>query len=446
MVAEIAAAGALLGASPPYVIIALVALVGFGVLSYFAVFRFELFTLMLLFVRPLLDLGKGRVGTALAEPTLVTGFMLLAGGSIWLYANRDSIGRYVQPRSPLIPAGAAFLIIALLASIGSAQPLVSLEWAIRVAGGLMVFFVVFRLLSSGLSSGRVISVMFASAVGPMVLAVIGPSIGIQAYHFKDGIRALRSTFFLSNNFAHFLAPLIILAIAFAIRSTGRRQVLAIVGAASMLVALVATVTRGAWVAVIVGVVVLGVMVSRRLVAATLALSVLSVIFIPPVTARFVDLLPDPSAPRAQSSLGWRIDHWQELIGLAGESPILGLGPGMSVVLSTSEKAPHNDFVRAYVEMGLIGLIVYVVLVATVLYVVFRAIRFSLTPFEKTVTLGIAAYSVGFVVASLAENLMGLLSFLWVYMPLLAISARIAHRSSGPAPKRRSERSSHVPST
>ena len=56
-----------------------------------------------------------------------------------------------------------------------------------------------------------------------------------------------------------------------------------------------------------------------------------------------------------NSLTWRAEYWAEALDLAHESPITGIGLKQVAAQSEEGKQPHNDFLRAYVEMGVVGL-------------------------------------------------------------------------------------------
>jgi len=59
-----------------------------------------------------------------------------------------------------------------------------------------------------------------------------------------------------------------------------------------------------------------------------------------------------------NSFNWRIAQWTYLLTAWQQYPILGFGLGTSTAISTNGLLPHNDYVRALVEGGLVGLITY----------------------------------------------------------------------------------------
>lgn len=59
-----------------------------------------------------------------------------------------------------------------------------------------------------------------------------------------------------------------------------------------------------------------------------------------------------------NSFNWRIMQWTYLLGQWQLHPILGYGLGISAYVSTNKLYPHNDYVRALVEGGIVGFVIF----------------------------------------------------------------------------------------
>ncbi len=73
------------------------------------------------------------------------------------------------------------------------------------------------------------------------------------------------------------------------------------------------------------------------------------------------LNPDIDVTRAillskgdNNSFNWRIAQWYQLLGEFNQFPWFGYGLGVSIKISTNDLYPHNDYVRALVEGGVVG--------------------------------------------------------------------------------------------
>ncbi len=60
--------------------------------------------------------------------------------------------------------------------------------------------------------------------------------------------------------------------------------------------------------------------------------------------------------RDYNSFNWRIAQWSYLLGAWQNHPYLGYGLGTSMRISTNRLMPHNDYVRALVEGGIVGFV------------------------------------------------------------------------------------------
>lgn len=61
-----------------------------------------------------------------------------------------------------------------------------------------------------------------------------------------------------------------------------------------------------------------------------------------------------------NSFNWRISQWYTLLNAWREYPLLGYGLGLSTHLVTNGLLPHNDYVRALAEEGIVGFVTFIV--------------------------------------------------------------------------------------
>jgi putative inorganic carbon (HCO3(-)) transporter len=384
-------------------------------------------------VRPLLDLTATRRGDGLS-PTEVFGVLTLVVLGGWLFTRRHAV--VARLAGPLPLALVALVVAYALATLGSPVPVEGAAATMRVATGVAMFLVVDQLLADGrLTVRRLVALLAAVSAVPLAYPLLG-LVGVPVTAQKDGVAALASVFFLSNNFAHFLVPLLVVGAAWALRTTGRARWIATAYVAVVAVELVLTQTRGAWIAGAVGVLVVCLLLDRR-VAALVSVGLGAVaLAVPPVTARILSLVPDPSNPYSESSFAWRLHQWQRLAGEAEANPVTGGGPGVSVLLTGKEA--HNDYLKALVETGVFGLLAYLAVLAAAVYTAWAAFRCTRVPdVERDPEAGLAqatyaaaaGYAVAIVVSAAGENLVDNVTFLWIALPLLAV----AHHAVRPPP-------------
>jgi putative inorganic carbon (hco3(-)) transporter len=222
---------------------------------------------------------------------------------------------------------------------------------------------------------------------------------------------------------------VLVVVALAAHAHGRVRVLLFLLAAALGAELLLTETRGAWIAAIVGILVIGAVLDRRLLLAALVTPVLLVAFVPSVAERVTSTVPDPSEPRTESSLTWRLEHWTEVLPMVDESPITGVGLGETD--RRTGKQPHNDFLLVLVEMGIVGMLVYLWFLGAAVVTGFRATRrvldrtLAVEPIVEAVTVALFGYAIAFIVASSGENLLENVTALWVVFPAFAAVSWVA---------------------
>ncbi len=409
--------------------IALLVAVALGFIAIATGFRtFVHFFAAACVLRPLVDLTAGprESGVSFTE---AFGFAVLAVMLLWLGANRKILAHRL--RNPLALSLIAVVVVYALSTIGSVEPAVGFSSTLRMAAGVAVYFVVDLLLVTRRMSLRDLLVLiFTVSVIPLLYPLLAP-LGFQVTHQKDGFTALKSVFFLSNNFAHFLVPLLVVGAAWVLRTTGWRRLAALSFCSLVGIELLLSQTRGAWLGAAVGVMLVCLILDRRLVVVGATAVILAGLFVAPVNSRIVDLAPAPDEPYSENSLTWRLDQWQRLLPEVDRAPVLGGGPGQAV--RKTGKEAHNDYIKAVVDTGFIGLGVYVWFVIASIVASWQALlrvrRLRLArprspaarPYVEATFAGIAAYSVAAAAAASGENLIDNITFLWSALPLFAIA-------------------------
>jgi len=146
------------------------------------------------------------------------------------------------------------------------------------------------------------------------------------------------------------------------------------GVAVMCVACLFTMSRAGWVAMAVAIVVFALLVDRRLFLVMLA-ALVAALFLPFVASRLGYLFTDEFAH--STAHGGRSSRWALGLGhLYDSNPVLGFGMGMfgGAVAMQNQVYGHiqyfyldNYYLKTLVEMGYLGLTVFIVMMATLLF-------------------------------------------------------------------------------
>jgi putative inorganic carbon (hco3(-)) transporter len=421
-----------------------VSAVGGIVFAWLAVTRFWWMLLALFALRPALDALTPKVGTDAGggiEPGTIVGGVFLVAGILWLVVQYRSGTWTKLSRSSL-----ALLIfggVAVVSSIGAALPKASLTSASKLLSIAVMLAVLEQIFAVHPERIKLLLIAtFASFIVPAIVgyAQLRGSKPAQTYNAVN-VGRVESTFVHPNAFASYLVIIIVLAVALTPYFTGRwrRSLVVISMAASPL--LLFTYARGAWVALYVALLIIGLAQSKWLVIGLLAGALLVVFTVPSVSARLGDLSKTKSTTAGvndPNSLSWRIGYWGHVLPLAKPNPITGIGFDMVQHTTPEKLPPHNDFVQAYVETGVIGLAAFLALLVAIWADLRAAARRRRIGFGRGMTLAAAAIGVTLFMQLFSENLLGQPVILWYFLVPLAwviaapVSAVPRRRSLMPA--------------
>ena len=330
------------------------------------------------------------------------------------YVRARGIGSV--PRYLLGPAALLFLLMALLSIAFNGAKADSFLTVVRYASYLLLAIVVsvgaqdakFRRLllwAMALSGAATIVLAYSQFLNPP------PLIPGEAYLGEDIKTRVAGTFYNSNFYAEYLVLLSGVVIALFLTEKGRAKLLAGAIGVGGAVALFLTYTRGSWIALVVGLVVLIVLTDIRYIALLVAGAGAAVVAVPGVLTRL-------SASTAnEKTASFRLGLWK----VAGETmrrhPILGVGigdflAGYREVVSTRADlyvgylgfGAHNAYFALGAEIGILGGLAFLAL--TVTYAtkgLFVATRANVSNEVKYTALGLSVGLIGFVVNTFSSN-------------------------------------------
>ena len=298
-------------------------LVGAGLFSL-AMARFEMFVLALLVSRTSLDALKfGNGGNAL-DPAALLGMLFLGAGVVWLVAHWLEEGRVrLSPlsRAALAFAGAGLLGVLVAPSVWPAL----VEWT-RLASVVVMLLVVERAAFRSAFRTQVVAAVFVATVIPLGVAAYQLQSGAGLFD-AGGFGRATGTFTHSNPMAAFMTLVVVMAFAHVVHTDSpQTRFLAGVAMTAASLGLYVTYTRAAWLAAILGIVIVAGVKGRRYVFGAVAVLLIVLLTVPGMLSRFSDLSEEDTARgEPANSLSWRAEYWAETFSLSHESPITGIG-------------------------------------------------------------------------------------------------------------------------
>ncbi|WP_431906734.1 O-antigen ligase family protein [Micromonospora carbonacea] len=426
-----ATGGGRVGAVLPLAVLAGLAV---GVL---ALTRFAAYVLLMLAVRSCVDLFKlsgptagradGAAATRAMDPSTILAVLFLLAAGLWLAAQLRQRGRLRGS-----PLGVAMLLVgatSLVSAAGAAQPVPSAVEALRI-GTVVVMFVVLEQLMPDLPAvRRVLLAAYASLALAVGYTVVLSLLGHPPAEVKGGFTRISGPFGQSTTFGRYLMFMVIFGFGIH-RYLGRRLRLGL-GAllAASLLFLLLTNTRSAILGAGLGLLVVAVLHrSRRMLVALCLVAVAGVALLPSVAHRFGQLADSTAVGGGPTgnTLAWRVGYWSEIVSLANRNPVTGIGPNMTKFEADEAKKPHNDFLRAYVETGLAGLLAYLAMLALCLHTGLNALRRAPPgSLGRGIAIGFLGCAVAFVAVSAASNVISNVVTLWYFAAFAAAAGAVA---------------------
>jgi putative inorganic carbon (hco3(-)) transporter len=428
-------------------VIPLALLVG-GLLGVLACTRFAAFVFLVLGVRASITLFKlsgSTTGTTTGndaasrglDPSVILGILFVLASGLWLAAQFYRHGFLQGSRLRL--ALVTFWTAGLVSALGSAVPVVSLTESLRILAVVMMYIVLEQLITSRKAMLNLLLAVYASTLFPLGYTAATFLIGNPPSEVKGSFTRISGTLGQATAFGRYLSYVIVFGVAILPYLNKRLKRAMIVILAMSSVFLLLTLTRGALIATIVGVVVVSVMQRNKKVLISLAIAgVLAAFLVPGLASRFAvvsDTTRAAGAAPTGNTLLWRLTYWAEVLPLANKNPVTGIGLAMTQYKTVDAKQPHNDFIRSYVETGILGFVTYVTWLIALLALGRRAAkRAPPKSMERAIAVGYFGCAVAFVLESAGANVMSNVVCVWY---LIAFAGAAAYISRTYDPARRS---------
>jgi putative inorganic carbon (HCO3(-)) transporter len=390
--------------------------VGLG-MTALALVRYEVFLALLIVVRASLDVVK--VSSSSVDATGAVSVLFIGATFLWLLRSDDArdapsaVKRVVVPLVALLAAGAISLT-------RSAHPLLSGVELVRMGTIVVIVVALGRAVRTPDDVRRFLVAIFGSAIAPLAVAGIELMRGAGGLTL-GGFSRVNGTFLHPNPFGAYLSLVIVLAVALIphVATLWRWCLGALVVAAGCV--LVTTYARGAWIATLLGLVVVGVLQSRRVLWLIGAAVVAAPLVFPAVIVRLSDLSTERAASGAPgNSLAWRFEYWEEALSLQ-DDPVVGIGLREVELSDEASAAPHNDYVRLFVETGIVGLAAYLWFFVTLFREGVRALRRAPPGIARGLAVAFFATLTGIVVLSMAANVISQLVILWYFVAIVVLA-------------------------
>jgi O-antigen ligase len=390
---------------------------------FFAFLNNKYGLLLLIIIRPILDFSLSKSFISLNDLSL--NFVSLFAVLIIIFCGFVILKNLEKFKHlPLLLPWGVFLGLTALSLLVSIERTGSLIELVRLLSIVMMFGAAYCLVNNNKDLSLLIKAVISSALIPALLAIYQFATGTGITLAEEGIyNRSYGTFSHPNILAFYLlVPLSLCLLVFLI-SNKRKTSILWQGflALTFFLAMVSTYTRGAWMGFLLVVSVLGLVRYRVFLVIAGIILVVAYFTAEPVQNRLNEI----TRINPYGSIQWRFDLWQDSFGYGLNRPILGYGAGAAdeVILKNRGERfgsvqPHNDYLKIFLEEGLLGLIAYVLLIISLLSRLWKQYRKSNQPNMKILTFLILILCLSIFVTSAGDNVIRNTSMQWALWALL----------------------------
>ncbi|MBU4216796.1 O-antigen ligase family protein [Candidatus Parcubacteria bacterium] len=327
-------------------------------------------------------------------------------------------------RPPLFTVWLLFLGISLVSLIFSFDKIISLKELARLLSIFLIYLSSFYLIKKNKDFVLLVKIIIFSAVIPGSLAIYqyftntGLSVPLENIYNR-----IYGTFSHPNLFAYYLIIPITLSILIFLIGKKEKIVNILILSLSLFFILLLglTFTRGAWLAFIIIVLIIGIIQYRILLLTAFIIFFLSYLFIPPIHSRINDL----HNAKKGNSIEWRQTLWRDALSYIKDKPVIGYGVGTANKIILEKRGermgssdPHNDYLKISIENGLLGLASYLILIISTLFYLIKDYFKTEQLKLKTVNLTVFALFFALITMSFADNIIRNTALQWTLWSLI----------------------------
>jgi O-antigen ligase len=356
----------------------------------------------------------------------VLGLLILGIGIFYMFSKKINFWKY-----PLVKAYSFFFLGCFLSLFFSKNFATSIPEMVELLSFIILFILVVDNLESERDIRRMIRFLILSSLVPLFVAFIQifSNFNLQIFSLEPFFR-VKSTLTHPNAYAFYLVMIIVLSMSIFLHQRlkfNRTSFFLLI--VLLLLPLIFTYTRSAWIGLVLAIFSMGILQSRKLlIFAPLAFYGIVLVF--PIVFQRFDPIFNPELFQ-YTSLAWRIKLWSASIPYFLSSPILGNGLGSFQLIGYEIDewfaVAHNDYLRILVETGVIGFSGFILLLFSLFKLSIRTYKEMVNSYYQHIAMGFVCFLFAYGVMSFADNLFnhgGIQWYFWTYAGVIAAIYRL----------------------
>ncbi len=395
----------------------------------------------LLFIRMSLDHLSQYSTIAIGEYMTISlsqllGVYLLVIGVVACFRYRKEVTHF-----PLFVSFLILIVYGIFSSAWSLLPLVSLQEVARLISLFSIAFLAYVSVKNFRNLRTIFLLLIFSSFVPVLEALRQWIFGIGIGDSSLDIARIYGTFAHTNVLALYLySILVVLTLWYVLYErriylTSRTIVFGLYGILSAFLLFV-TYTRVAWIAAFVFFFMVALSRAKILLIPLIFFPIIAFLTVPLVQERILESFQT----NPDSSLVWRADIWHDVtLKLAFDHRII-FGTGLDTFSRYAEDLrgirfgstdSHNDFIKFYVEGGLIGLAIFFIFLLSLARQVY-SLKTLPRAYQSTIFL-FSLFAFTLILSSLTDNIYKDTPLLWIFFillgSLLALKKQLAQKAS-----------------
>lgn len=409
-----------------------------GVGALYLLFKNPLVLLAtLIVVRMSLDYSSQFITLTLFERTLSLSQLLGAGiaalGVLFILCHGRALGRF-----PLLLPYGLVILWGLGTLAYSIAPATSLQETLRVFDLFVVGFMAYVTVERYRDYRFLLMAIFVSSILPILFGIYQFVFGIGLS--DENVSAIRifGTFSHPNVFSLYLFVVAAVAsIYFLVYARqDRARLLSGLYLGLVLVTLLLTYARIAWISLFVFAFLIALWRYRFLLFPLILLPLVLTAFIPAVNERVMEALH----PTADSSIVWRQNLWHDMLLKTNLEDRHWLGSGMDTFRVSAEQLrgerfgsneSHNDFVKFYVDGGIVGLVVFALYLIAFIFPTAKVRRLTPSHSLKNMATLLLLLILTLIIASLSDNVFKNTPVQWILAIVMGGFLALYHHTYRP---------------
>ncbi len=395
-------------------------LIASGLVFLLSLLNYRLGFFLFLFLRPVIDFATGQklfsIGRVSVNLLFVYGGLMLLFPLIVLTVNFKELKEKKLTRLWLL-----FLAWSLFSLAYSFDVFVSIKELSRYFSIFFSFALGAILVKKSQDLTLLIKVMIFSSLIPALVALVQYFLGSGLA--EGELNRLYGTMAHPNMLAFYLLLPITLSIFIflTVKKSRLESYIYLAIAVFLSFILVFTYTRGAYVALLLIFILIGLLKFRKfLMVAALSLLALYIVVLP-----FQERFNTIFQANPYGSISWRIGLYRDSFSYVMESPVIGQGVGLAETIISKNRdfrlgaaQPHNDYIRLALDGGAIGVALYLILISALFYELIKLYRREDRSRLKMLNIFVLAFAISLYAMSLGDNVLNDTALEWHFWALI----------------------------